>query len=44
MATTKISIKLINTVNPTESGAIQTVSAIKIKDIKLNTIIWPAEY
>ena len=33
MATTKISIRLINTVNPTERGAIQTVSAIKIKDI-----------
>ena len=43
MATTKISITLINTENPTESGAIQTVSAIKIKDIKLNTIICPAE-
>ena len=42
MATTKISIRLINTAKKTEAGDTQTVFAIKIKEIKLNTIICPA--
>ena len=43
MATTKISITLIKTEKNKEAGAIHTLSAINIKEIKLNTIIWPAE-
>lgn len=42
MATTKISIRLINTAKKREAGDTQTVLAIKIKEIKLNTIICPA--
>lgn len=39
MATTKISITLMKTEKNKDAGAIQTVSAININDIKLNTII-----
>ena len=42
MATTKISIRLINTAKKREAGDTHTVFAIKIKEIKLNTIICPA--
>jgi hypothetical protein len=42
MATTKTSIRLINTAKNTDAGEIQTVFAINIKEIKLNTIICPA--
>ena len=43
MATTNTSITLIKTEKKIDAGAIQTLSAINIKEIKLNTIICPAE-
>lgn len=43
MATTKTSIRLINTEKNNDTGASQILLKIKISDIKLNTIICPAE-
>ena len=43
MATTNTSITLINTENTLDAGAIQTLFAININDIKLNTIMCPAD-
>lgn len=42
MATTNTSIILIKKENATDTGAIQRLSNINIKEIKLNTIICPA--
>ena len=42
MAVTIISITVINNENAIETGATATVLNIKIKDIKANTIMWPA--
>ena len=43
MATTKTSIRLINTEKNKEAGASHKLLKINISDIKLNTIICPAE-
>ena len=43
MATTKTSIRLINTEKNKDAGANQILLNININDIKLNTIICPAE-
>ena len=43
MATTNTSIILINTEKNNDAGANQIVLKINISDIKLNTIICPAE-
>ena len=43
MATTKTSIRLINTEKNNDAGANQTLLKINISDIKLNIIICPAE-
>ena len=43
MATTKTSIRLINTEKNNDAGANQILLNININDIKLNTIICPAE-
>ena len=43
MATTKTSIRLINTEKNRDAGANQILLNININDIKLNTIICPAE-
>jgi len=42
MATTNISMILIKRANKTESGAIQMVSNINIKETRLNTMMCPA--
>ena len=42
MATTKTSIRLINTEKKSDAGANHKVLKIKINDIKLNIMIWPA--
>ena len=43
MATTKTSIRLINTEKNNDTGAKSILLKIKISDIKLNIIICPAE-
>ena len=43
MATTSTSITLINTENTIDAGAIHTLLAININEIKLSTIICPAD-
>ena len=43
MATTKTSIRLINTEKNKDTGANSMLLKIKISDIKLNIIICPAE-
>ena len=43
MATTKTSIRLINTEKNNDAGANQILLKINISDIKLNIIICPAE-
>ena len=43
MATTKTSIRLINTEKNNDAGANQILLNININDIKLNIIICPAE-
>ena len=43
MATTKTSIRLINTEKNKDAGASQMLLKINISDIKLNTIMCPAE-
>ena len=43
MATTKTSIKLINTEKNKEAGASQIVLKINIREMRLNIIICPAE-
>ena len=43
MATTKTSIRLINTEKNNDAGANHKLLKIKISDIKLNIIICPAE-
>ena len=43
MATTKTSIRLINTEKNKDAGASQILLKINISDIKLNIIICPAE-
>ena len=43
MATTKTSIRLINTEKNNDTGANSILSKIKISDIRLNIIICPAE-
>ena len=42
MATTKTSIRLINTEKKSDAGANHKLLKININDIKLNIIIWPA--